>query len=154
MVRVRWRDCGLNLGRRVRGSDGGAVLANRRLARWPDRRGRGRGGCGGAPGRAGPAGLGGRRHGDRQQAQNGGPRYREATLGATCLAHPTALLCRPAGLAVGLALKEPAPPLSTAVGSPQYLVPPLPSPRGDGTRRNWRGTLPNVKEPLQSTSVR
>jgi hypothetical protein len=51
----------------------------------------------------------------------------------------TDLLCRPTGLAVGLALKEPAPPPRWV--SPMYpalltlgrwLVPPLPASRGDG----------------------
>src|SRR5262249_6772964 len=98
--------------------------------------------------------LGGGRHGDGEHADGRYPRHCEATLRAKCVSHRTVLLCRPAGLADGLALKEPAPPHSTAVGSPQYLVPPLPSPRGDGTRRNWRGTLANVKERSQTNVVR
>src|SRR5215475_13784762 len=50
--------------------------------------------------------------GGREHAQSRCPRYCEAALAAKCLAHPTVLLCGPAGLAVGLALKEPAPPPS------------------------------------------
>src|SRR4029079_7961343 len=115
------------------------------------RGGRGRGG--GAAGRARPAGLGGRGHCHGPPRTERYPRHCEATLRAKCVSHRSVLLCRPAGLAVGLALKEPALPPWTAVGSPQNLVPPLPSPPGDGTRRNWRGTLPNVKERLQSATV-
>src|SRR6476469_2217874 len=151
--RVRRSDRSLDLGRRIRRCDGSAVLADRGLP-WRPNRGRGgRGGRGrgGVPGRTAPAGLRRGRNGECQHAQSCNPRYSEATLAAKCDSHPTVLLCRPAGLAVGLALKEPAPPPSLPVGSPLYLVPPLPPPRGDGTRRNSREPLPNVKAHLQST---